>query len=297
MSGGVGENLNRLREWGAALTDELAYLLNNLDSGNVRSAASVKAENIDTSTARISNAQVGVLNADKLTAGTINTNHVSISDEQGCLNITGSAFELTDASGEPLLYAGYDSEADRFDFHLYGKNGKGIYLNNEGNAVFSGMLSSSEIYSSKIIGTLLSEFLQPTVQQPFVQIDRAGIKLNQSDPSAGRHIQKLGATISDAGNVILVLGEGEGDISFSCNGVIYREGSFLLTKNTDDTAVLELYNQNSKMIFKNGGITFQAGSVKIGEEEVATLADLQALQNQVNSLQTKLRQKGGSADE
>lgn len=271
-----GHAVKALREWGAALIDELTYLLANLDSGNVKSAGSVKAENIDTSTARISNAQIGVLNASKLIAGTIDTNRVTVSSADGNLQMSGTALAITDKNGNPLFYAGYDTEHNRFDFHLYGKGGKGIYLNNDGNAVFSGMLSSSDIYASKIIGTSRSEFLSPTVGHSFVQIDRAGIKLVRARPGQ-EHQQKFGATIASDGSMVAALGEGEGDPAFYENGVAYRPGSFVLKKNANDTAEIGLCAQNSQIEFENGKINVTAENVTVNGKELATKAELDEL--------------------
>ncbi len=276
----MGETVKALREWGVALIDELTYLLANLDSGNVKCAGSVKAENIDTSTARISNAQIGVLNASKLIAGTIDTNRVTVSSADGNLQLSGTALEITDKNNNPLFYAGYDVEHNRFDFHLYGKGGKGIYLNSDGNAVFSGMLSSSDIYASKIIGTSLSEFLSPTSKHSFVQIDRAGIKMAQANPGK-EHQQKFGATIASDGSMVMALGEGEGEPAFFENGVVYRPGSFVLKKSTDDTAQIGLCAQNSEIQFENGEINLAAKNVTVNGEEIATKSELAELRQQI----------------
>ncbi len=278
----MGETVKELREWGAALIDELTYLLANLDSGNVKCAASVKAENIDTSTARISNAQIGVLNADKLKAGTIDTNRVTVASEDGNLQLSGTALSITDKNNNPLFYAGYDAEQNRFDFHLYGREGKGIYLNNDGNAVFSGMLSSSDIYASKIIGTSRSQFLLPSTKHSFVQIDRAGITMAQANPGR-EHQQKFGATIASDGSMVVALGEGEGEPSFSENGVVYRPGSFVLKKSTDDTAEIGLCAQNSQICFENGKINLIAGAVTINGAEIASKSELDALRQLITS--------------
>ena len=48
LTGDVQTDVQALKKWGTALIDELTYIFNNLDAGNVSEAASVKAENIDT---------------------------------------------------------------------------------------------------------------------------------------------------------------------------------------------------------------------------------------------------------
>ena len=51
LTGNPTEDTEALKRWGTALVDELTYLFNNLDSGYVIEAASVKAENIETNNA------------------------------------------------------------------------------------------------------------------------------------------------------------------------------------------------------------------------------------------------------
>ena len=44
LTGDVQTDVQALKKWGTALIDELTYIFNNLDAGNVSEAASVKAE-------------------------------------------------------------------------------------------------------------------------------------------------------------------------------------------------------------------------------------------------------------
>lgn len=115
LTGETENDLKKFKEWGTALIDELSYVLNNLDAGNVIEASSVKAENIDTSSARIENAQIGALTADKLTAGTVDTGKVSISGENGKLLLSEAQIIITDRYNTRFMVA-YNSSTRKFNF-------------------------------------------------------------------------------------------------------------------------------------------------------------------------------------
>ena len=42
LTGAAGDDIKAIKKWGTALIDELSYIFNNLDAGNVSEAASVK---------------------------------------------------------------------------------------------------------------------------------------------------------------------------------------------------------------------------------------------------------------
>ncbi len=72
------KDVEQLKTRFTAVLKELEYLLCNLDEENVTRAASVYAENIDTRHAKISDAQIGELSADKLTSGSIDAKKIEV---------------------------------------------------------------------------------------------------------------------------------------------------------------------------------------------------------------------------
>lgn len=153
-SGNAAKDIKSIFDWAAALLDELNPLIRNLDAGNVREAASVKAQNIDTSSARISQAQIGALSADKLTSGSIDAekisvknisadeiksgsltleNGMSIKSNTGGLIINGRSIQMSDTNGVPRIYMGA-SEGGKFIFSLINAAGdEGLRLDEKGN--------------------------------------------------------------------------------------------------------------------------------------------------------------------
>lgn len=238
LTGDTAADVGTLKRWGTALVDELTYLFNNLDSGNVIEAASVKAENIETKNAKISNAQIGALSADKLVAGSVDTNRVTVSDSGGKMSISGSQIVISDSNRERFV-AAYDKDSDKFSFVLYNSLGEAtVEINNSGDAMFKGTVASSrilssdiestEIFSSTIVGTD-KESYNNISGNVFAEIDKTGIKVMQDADGARK--QKIGMTVSNEGDAYLVLGAGNGSGQHKINGVVYTTGAFNIEKN------------------------------------------------------------------
>lgn len=229
LTGAAGDDIKAIKKWGTALIDELSYIFNNLDAGNVSEAASVKAENIDTSNAKIHNAQIGNLTADKLRTGQLNTNLVRVESDFGNLSMSGSSIVISD-NKEERFKVEYDPDTGLFSFVINNSEGNPtVYINSFGNAVFSGRVDSSEIFSSTIVGTDSVSYEQKE-GGVFAEMDTKGIKILQDKNQ--RRLQKLGMSVGDDGTAYIVLGSGDGSGEVIINGVKYSNGSFVIQKNS-----------------------------------------------------------------
>lgn len=229
LTGAAGDDIKAIKKWGTALIDELSYIFNNLDAGNVSEAASVKAENIDTSNAKIQNAQIGNLTADKLRTGQLNTNLVTVESDFGNLSMSGSSIIISD-NKEERFKVEYDPDTGLFSFVINNSEGNPtVYINSFGNAVFSGRVDSSEIFSSTIVGTDSVSYLQKN-GGVFAEMDTKGIKILQDKNQ--KRLQKLGMSVGDDGTAYIVLGSGDGSGEVTINGVKYSNGSFVIQKNS-----------------------------------------------------------------
>ena len=153
-TGDTASDCRALFDWAAALLDELRPLLCNLDAGNVTEAACVKAQNIDTNTARISQAQIGALSADKLTSGSIDAGVIQVknlsADEiksgtlrlsqgmgiegaDGRLSIDPKGMRMYDAQGKPGILMGQDSRGKFYFSILNDRGDEGLTLDEKGN--------------------------------------------------------------------------------------------------------------------------------------------------------------------
>lgn len=278
------EDVKKLKAWGTALIDELSYIFTHLDAGNVTEAGAVKAENIDTSSAKISNAQIGELTADKLTAGTVNTNKVTVSSQDGNLSLSGTQLAISDQNNVRLL-AAYDKKSGEFHFLLCNKLGiPTVAIDSSGDAVFTGQVESSKIYASTIIGTDSTSYAEAE-GGVFAQLDPAGIKIMQDDDN--ERLQKLGMSVGNDGTAYMVLGAGNGRNSHTINGVVYTNGSFKIEKN-DAYANLGLVGYSPQIHFwEDSGELWLSGS-KVMINNVDLNQQITQLKQRVTMLENQL---------
>ena len=204
LSGDTEQDLKQIEQWSVALVDELKSVLCNLDSGNVGEAASVKAQNIDCTKAKIKDAQVQSMTADKLTAGTINVSEgISITGshddkttgDYGSMNITNETIEMYER-GNLRIAIGRDEDG-HYIFTVQSRDGNsGIYMKEDGNnsvVYLTGALTTTKDCS---VGTSLSvgigadaviNFMGPS-NQP-----EAKIGIFSSDGVSGDHTLTLEA--------------------------------------------------------------------------------------------------------
>lgn len=279
-TGNLRDDISAIQKWGTALIDELTYIINNLDAGNVSEAASVKAENIDTNTAKIKNAQIDILTADKLKAGTVDTNLVNVESESGNLSISGNSIVISDNLNDRFR-AEYNPQTDVFNFVLYNSSGEPtVYINSSGNAVFSGKIDSSEIYSSTIIGTDSLSYDEKN-GGVFAEIDTAGIKVMQDKDE--ERLQKIGMSVGDDGTAYMVLGSGDGTGGEVINGVVYSNGSFLIQKNASFTSMGIAGGKAVVSFMDDGGLWLRGSKVLInGRDILAELDSLKSKQGGIN---------------
>lgn len=142
----INDDMQKIKEWSVSLIDELKYILCNLDAGNVSEANSVKAQNIDCTTARIKGAQIQSLTADKLSAGTIDAGEITVKGEsdRGKMVMSGETLAFYEkGNSRPRIYIGRDGDA--FVFEVQSSDGKqGVYMDESGQVYMTGILSTDK---------------------------------------------------------------------------------------------------------------------------------------------------------
>lgn len=153
LSGDTERDLKQIEQWSVSLVDELKSLLCNLDGGNVIEASSVKAQNIDCTTAKIKDAQVQSMTADKLTAGVIDVSEgISISGSHddkesggssGSMDITNESIEMRE-DGVLRIAIGRDEDGNYIFTVQSADKTTGIYMNDKGEVYLTGAIRTTK---------------------------------------------------------------------------------------------------------------------------------------------------------
>lgn len=98
-TGDIKQDLDSLTNHVSTLIEDLQYVLNNLDAGNVIEAAKVRAENIDTTNAKVANAQIQTLKAGKIWGELIAGEKVTVSNEGGNFALDGNGMIMENENG------------------------------------------------------------------------------------------------------------------------------------------------------------------------------------------------------
>ena len=172
MGWDIPTQLKELQDLFCDLVDKAEFAICNLDAGNVSEARSVRADRIDTRAAKIVDAQIKNITADKLTAGTIDAEVIDVVNLDADNIVTGTLDSSVvtirgEGSGSYMRISGNVLEAfeagvrrlkmgvegGAFTFILYNETGQPqLYLDSNGNAVFEGNVMGGKVISSVIEG-------------------------------------------------------------------------------------------------------------------------------------------------
>jgi hypothetical protein len=84
----------------------------------------------------------------------LNTNRTVIRSEDRTTLLDGSQIKMLDIDKDERLVMGYNSETNKYEFTMHNKSGATtITLDDDGNAVFTGKITASDIEGGTITGT------------------------------------------------------------------------------------------------------------------------------------------------
>lgn len=266
LTGDTKRDMAMLQDWGVALIDNLSYMFGHLNEANVQKAASVDAENINTNTALIQDAQIRKLRADKIAAGTLDLTHgITIAGEGSggnrYLTITENSLCFVD-DGIERLYMGKQTITDEqgqkrelFVFRLAKKGEDGtpvstIWIDDDGDAHFAGTVEGGYIISDTNIDVT-------------------------TDLHVGNNIYlKTKEVVGQENKEASIFFHDENDVEYG--RINYTMGT--------GTPAMNLVANSGDLRLSSG----TSGAVYINGEKAATQSDIQNLQNQIDAL------KGGS---
>ena len=119
----------------------------NLTSDNIQSMV-ITGDKFTVANGFIKNAMIDSVSANKINAGIINTNNVSIQSDDGSMLLQGNLQQFKDKNGKVRIQIGKDAKGN-FTFCLYDENGTGQLINEKGiqssNAIADGLIVDAKV--------------------------------------------------------------------------------------------------------------------------------------------------------
>ena len=119
----------------------------NLTSDNIQSMI-ITGDKFTVANGFIKNAMIDSVSANKINAGIINTNNVSIQSDDGSMLLQGNLQQFKDKNGKVRIQIGKDAKGN-FTFCLYDENGTGQLINEKGiqssNAIADGLIVDAKV--------------------------------------------------------------------------------------------------------------------------------------------------------
>lgn len=185
----------------ADLAEVTTLVGGNLTMDNIQSLV-LTSSKVTVDNAFIKDAMIDRVSASKLTAGSINTSLVNIGSEDGAMTITGSLQQFKDSDGNVRIQIGKDATGD-FTFALYGKDGKGQLINQNGitaSAIEDGLIVNDMVAdNANISGTKLDiDSVIETINDDGTKtISGTKVYLDEQKQSLDVAFEQLHTTIED----------------------------------------------------------------------------------------------------
>lgn len=141
-------NISNLK---ATVADISTLVSGNLTSANIHSLV-LTADKVTVQSGFIKNAMVESLVADKITSGTLNTNKLTISSNDGGLVMSNSTIQFSDKDKNVRVQIGQDTKGD-FNFIVKGTDGRTVLLDSTGlheGAISDGLIKTDMIADNSI---------------------------------------------------------------------------------------------------------------------------------------------------
>ena len=127
---------------------DITTLVNgNLTSDNIQSMV-ITGDKFTVANGFIKNAMIDSVSANKINAGIINTNNVSIQSDDGSMLLQGNLQQFKDKNDKVRIQIGKDAKGN-FTFCLYDENGTGQLINEKGiqssNAIADGLIVDAKV--------------------------------------------------------------------------------------------------------------------------------------------------------
>lgn len=247
-----------------ALVAEIQTLVGgNLTMDNIQSLV-LTADKVTIADALIKSAMIESVSANKITAGTINTNNVQIQSEDGSLLINGTTQQFKDNTGKVRIQIGKDAQGN-FTFALFSQDGVGILIDETGikaGAVPNGLIVNDMVADNANIsgGKLDISSVISSINNNENTLSSSKIKFDDTAQTLDVAFNQLKTKVETIENVTI-----DGDLSSVIEQV------------TTNTTNIQIAQGQINQLISNTTITKQDGTVTQLKDE------FNSVQNTVNS--------------
>lgn len=243
----------------------------NLTMDNIQSLVLTSAK-VTVDNAFIKDAMIDRVSASKLYAGTINTNNVNLSSEDGSMTLIGSLQQFKDDAGNVRIQIGKDATGD-FTFALYGADGKGQLINQNG-------ITASGISDGIIVDGMISDNASISgekldINSVITEINGSTKTISSSKIFFDDKNQSLEVAFNKLSNKVDLIEGVDGDIG----GVIEQVST--------NTTNINVAQGKIEGLISNTTITKENGEViQLKDQYLSTEATVEGIKNKVNYLET-----------
>ena len=284
--------------------------INSLLAGNASLGTGhiirLTADNATIDDAFIKDAMIDTVSANKITAGTINTEFIDISNEDGSLVMNSERIQFNDIDEEgnatTRIQIGKDASGD-FTFTLYDETGEGVLIDSEGikpSAIGDGLIVDDMVANDAgIQGSKLNikSVITSINDDGSTSINSTKIYLDDENPTLDVAFSTLKTTVTEASEKVegydtRITATEEGIETLTRNTTIEEDGETVLLKDsysqfTQDlggfkTSVSEMITSASDNASKQI-IDSQEDILDKINEDYATKTDLNLMQETFNS--------------
>ena len=239
---------------------EINTLVNgNLTSDNIQSIV-ITGDKFTVANGFIKDAMIETVSANKINAGIINTNNVSIQSEDGSMIINGTTQQFKDKNNKVRIQIGKDAQGN-FTFALFSQDGVGVLIDETGiksGAVPDGLIVNDMVSDNANIsgGKLDISSVISSINNNVNTLKSSKIKFDDTNQTLDIAFNQLKSKVETIENVTI-----DGNLS----SVIEQ-----VTSNTTNISVMQ--GQISSLI-SNTTITKQDGTVTQLKDEFNSVKD------------------------
>lgn len=244
----------------------------NLTMDNIQSLV-LTTDKVTVADAFIKDAMIDSLNANKIKAGSIDTNLVNIQSADGSMTLNGSLQQFKDKDGNVRIQIGKDASGN-FTFALYDATGNGQLINENGitaSAISDGLIVNDMVAdNANISGSKLD------INSVITQINGSTTTINSSKIYFDDKGQSLDVAFSSLSTKV-------DDLELSGGSV----PSEVMEQITANTTQLNAQQGQINTLISNTTITKENGQVVQLKDEFSTLEqDVDSITAKISSLET-----------